>query len=573
MPARLFAFLTVFTLVIVPTPARSADEKKAGTPTVVIRLDSINNLIEDVKYIANLSGQKDKADEGLGFIKSIVDEKGIDKAIDFNRPLAIYGSINTDNPMESTGALLVPVADEKHFLDLLEQNQLTAEKGEDAVYTVNPQFSPVPFYFRFANKYAYIAAQNKSSVEKSNLLDPAKVFSSGKGLTFSAEFRLDQIPAEFRDMGVTLFETKVEEEKTKKIPGETEAQTTIRHKTIDEVTKQAATLIKEGGEIALSYNIDRKAGELKGEASFSGKAGSKLAAGIADLSKAKSLFAGLGASDSAMKLLAHLSLPEDLRKGLEPIVDDGIKEAVKHQTDATKRERREKILKALEPTIKAGELDALFNMSGPDKNQHYAFFMGIKIREGKQVEAELRDLVRLVPERDRHKIKLDAEKAGGVSIHRVDIQEIYDEKLRSILGDSPIYLAVRQDALLVGVGTEGLSLIKEAIKAEPKAAPQMELAISVAHLAPLIGLAERLHEKNPTDEIRKASEEAFGKADKKNDKIRITVEGGKSFRGTFTMSAPVIKFLGQLLSTEPPHPLFEERGKAEKKKKEADKDK
>src|SRR5262249_7167837 len=119
MFARMLTFLTVVTLVGMPASARSADKAKEATPTIIVRVDSINNLLEDVKYLGELAGQKDKVEEVLGFVKTTVESQKIDKAIDFTRPMGMYGTINPDNPVDSSGVLLVPVGDEKALLDLL----------------------------------------------------------------------------------------------------------------------------------------------------------------------------------------------------------------------------------------------------------------------------------------------------------------------------------------------------------------------------------------------------------------------------------------------------------------------
>src|SRR5260370_33061151 len=119
MFARMLTFLTLVTFVGAPAAARSADAAKNATPTIIVRVDSINNLLEDVKYLGELAGQKDKVDEGLKFVKSNVEDQKIDKAIDFTRPLGMYGTLNPDNPLESNGVVLVPVVEEKGLLDLL----------------------------------------------------------------------------------------------------------------------------------------------------------------------------------------------------------------------------------------------------------------------------------------------------------------------------------------------------------------------------------------------------------------------------------------------------------------------
>src|SRR5438132_7117244 len=249
MFARILTFLTVLTFVGAPATARSADAKSSA-PTIVVRLDSINNLLEDVKYLVEVAGQKDKAEESLKAFQTAVEDQKIDKAIDFTRPLGMYGTLNADNPLDSIGVLLVPVADEKGLLDLLGNFQLTPEKGDDGVYTVQAPFPPIPIYIRFANKYAYIAAQNKAAVAKESILDPGKVFAAGKTATLSAQFRLDQIPDEMKKMAISQLDEHLNSEKQKEIPGENKTQTEFRRKMIDAMGQRMARVIQEAGELS-----------------------------------------------------------------------------------------------------------------------------------------------------------------------------------------------------------------------------------------------------------------------------------------------------------------------------------
>ena len=172
MFARILTFLTVLTFVGAPATARSADAKSSA-PTIVVRLDSINNLLEDVKYLVEVAGQKDKAEESLKAFQTAVEDQKIDKAIDFTRPLGMYGTLNADNPLDSMGVLLVPVADEKGLLDLLANFQMTAEKGEDGIYIVQAPFPPIPIYIRFANKYVYATFRDKDAIDLAKLLKAA----------------------------------------------------------------------------------------------------------------------------------------------------------------------------------------------------------------------------------------------------------------------------------------------------------------------------------------------------------------------------------------------------------------
>jgi hypothetical protein len=569
MFARMLTCLTVITLVGAPAPVRSDDTAKDAAPSFVIRIDSIDNLIEDAKYLAEVAGQKDKAEEGLGFVKATIEAQKIDKIVDFSRPIGMYGKVNAKDFTQSSAVLLVPILDEKPLLELLGQIGMAPEKGEDGIYSISPPFPPIPVHFRFANKYAYITAQNKEGVAKNSILDPAKVLSSDKANTFSASFRLDQIPDDLKKMAISQLEDGIDKEKKKVVPGESKVETEVRTKFIDVFTKHLTHLINDAAELGLSFNIDRKEGKLSGDMTFSGKPGSELAKEIADAGKTESLFGGLVGSKAAVNLLMHPSLPKDLVDGLAPAIDIGFKESQEKEKDPAKRDMAEKIFKAIEPTLKSGELDLALSWRGPSKENHYTFLGALKLKEGDKVEQAFRDLAKIAPAKDQEKIHLDAEASGDVNIHKFDVQGDFDEKTRAMLGKHPIYVAFRSDAAFVSGGANGLHAIQEALKAEPKAAPTGLIEISMAHLAPLI--IAQAGQKDP-EEIKKVIQEVF-KGD--NDKIRLTFEGGKALKGTFDMSAAVIKF-GATMGTSA-HATFKEVGKeikpTKKPKKEKEKDK
>ena len=45
---------------------------------------------------------------------------------------------------------------------LLESLNVKAEKGDDGAYTVTPEQLPLPIYFRFAHKYAYVTVRDRN---------------------------------------------------------------------------------------------------------------------------------------------------------------------------------------------------------------------------------------------------------------------------------------------------------------------------------------------------------------------------------------------------------------------------
>ena len=270
--------------------------------------------------------------------------------------------------------------------------------------------------------------------------------------------------------------------------------------------------------------------------SLSGKDGSKLATNLKELGETKSIFGGLFSKDAAVSGLMHATLPESIRKALAPLVDESARKELEKEKDPTKREQAEKFFKAVEPAIKAGELDVAGTMRGPNKQGHYTIVAGVKLKSAKNIENILRDVFNQLPEKDRAEFKLDAESSGETKIHRVDVKNTDPEAAR-LFGSKPVYFAFRSDAVLVGAGADGLTALKDALKVEPKTAPPVLVELSLAHLAQALAKDQKA--------APYAAKAAF-KDDPDGGKIRVAVEGGTSLKIRMEMKTNVIKFFSLL---------------------------
>src|SRR5262249_50903753 len=142
-------------------------------------------------------------------------------------------------------------------------------------------------------------------------------------------------------------------------------------------------------------------------------------------------------------------------------------------------------------------------------------------------------------------IHLDAETAGGVKVHRLDAQKQFDEKSKKLYGDNPAYLAIRDDALFLGLGENALSALKEALASKPATAPLLELELSLSRMASAIAI-DRMDDKGL---VERAAKEAFER-EKDGDTLRFRVEGGKALKLRVQGKAPVIKFFDELQKAE-----------------------
>ncbi len=531
MLMKLFLFLAGLGLVAAPSTAHAGADPTSFKPTLVVQIQSIDVLFADVKHLASLAGREEEAKQFDGLIKSKIGPKGLD-GIDTTRPVGLFGTIDA-NLTDSSIVLLVPIADEKAVLGLLENLNFKATKEDDGVYSVVPEGLPFGIYFRFANKYAYVTVRDKTAIEKKNLLDPAKVFSVKGADTILVSANIDQIPDVIKQIGIGQAELRLADLEEQKPAGETQTQQAFRVKAVKEVSRQVTSVIKDGGEVTLRLGVDRKANGLFGELTFTAKAGSELAANITSFAENKSLFAGLLSPSSAVKFVAHGGLPESLREGLGAVVDEFIRDGLAKEQDRQKRAHAEKLAKAIAPSLKAGTIDAAANLKGPGAGSHYTLVAGIELKDGDTVERTLRELLKELPQAEQAKIKLDADSSAGVKIHRIDAMKDYSEDARRVFGDNPFYVAFRKDALFVAGGEGSLDALKGALAAKPGAAPMLVIDVSVARLAALA----------KDQKAAPIAQKVFSGADKDQDRIRLSLEGGNTLKARFHMNAAVIRFI------------------------------
>jgi hypothetical protein len=534
MLKRRFFFVAVLGLAALSAPPRlcAAD---AAAPTLVVRVRSIDSLLADLKYLTSVAGRGDEAKQLDAQLKKAF-PKGF-QGIDSKRPLGLYAFLDADGVLkESKVVVLLPVSDEKTFIGVLENFNLKPAKNDDGTYTISADNLPVPIHLRFANNYAYFSALHKSPLDKDKLIPPGKIFSESYPELISASFRIDQIPDTHRKLAIGAAEVHISSVEEEKPAGETQVQHHFKVQAAKEITKHFETVLKEGEELTVRLDVNRTARELAVELGLSGKPDSSIASTFKALGSSESAFAGLLSADAALNLIVHGALPEPLRKALGPVIDEGARTGLEKEKDPARRAQGEKLLKALSPSLKSGELDAAVTLRGPGEGKHYTLVAALKLKDGNDIDGVVRDLIKGLPEDARKLIKLDADSAGDVKIHRLDVQQAFDEDARKTFGDNPFYVALRPDALLVAGGEGGLHALKEALSVKPGVAPPVELDLSLARFVPLMG------KKQKTDPAA-AAQKAFGD-DREHDKLHVRLEGGKALKISVKMDAAVLKFFG-----------------------------
>lgn len=531
MPVRCFSLLALLTFVGLgaePSRAIRAEQQSSGAPALILRLRSIDSLQADVKYLLKAAGQADKADQVDELLKVYIKDSGVDT----KKPLGGYGWVN-NLQSEPTFVFVVPITEQKSFVKKLDGFGYVP-KEESGVYTLAAPVGKPDMYMRFANSHAYVSNDKAAVKDATKLLAPGLVFDPADKSALAAMIRFGQIPKSLRDEIVDTVSSILELAKQAK--DETPAQEKLKTALINSFGDTLKQVLNEGNELALRFDVDQKAAEVSLDFSLSGQPTSKLAKSIGDLSTSKSLFAGALGYDAAMSFLVNVSLSDSLKKAVGPVIDEGIEKALKEEKKEENKVLAEKFLKVLTPTLKSGELDAAVTMRGPDKGDKYSMVFGVKIKDGAAIDKTFRDITKGLKKEEQERIHFDAEKIGTVSVHKLDVAKDVDKKMKELFGDGPLYLAIRPDAAYFAFGENALASLKEALNAKPGVAPVAQFEISISRFAKVMALED--------PDVAKAAKEAFGSG-KGNDKMRLTVEGGKTLRTRFTIKADVLRFFAE----------------------------
>ena len=100
----LFAFLLVY-------PSALPAQEKAKAPTLVLHLQSLDDVVADLRFLAEQVGRGEEAVQAEKLLKSLAGDKGLE-GLDTKKPMGLYAFLASD-VTASQLVLLLPVADEQ----------------------------------------------------------------------------------------------------------------------------------------------------------------------------------------------------------------------------------------------------------------------------------------------------------------------------------------------------------------------------------------------------------------------------------------------------------------------------
>jgi hypothetical protein len=531
MPLR--RVLLGFGLVLLGVPPLPAADVQTASPVLVLQVRSLDALAARFKFlIEQVTGQAELANQLEGLVKARFGADDLE-GIDPTRPWGLYADPSDDLPGFQM-VFLIPVRKEKAFLDLLDQLNIQVKKDKNGLYRLEGEQLPpgIPIGFRLAHGYIYLSALNLAALAPKQLVPPDRVFAARPQADLALTFRLDRLPQTAKDTVLTAVEAKLAELKEQAMPDETPAQQKVRAAVLDLLVQGFRRLLDEGRALELQLNVQEQRRQLSVALQLDARPGSPLAEELRRFGQQQSLFANLlrKGENTVLEVLGCLTLPEQLRTPLLQAVEEELQQAQQKAKSQEEQQTLREVHRLLKPNLQAGQVDGFLSLRHAPGNKHYTALLGLRVQNGRQLDKALRAAVARMSEKEQAAIHLDAGKVGDTPLHCIDGASRYDSKTRAFLGDAPICLAIRPDALLLAIGEGGRALLEEAVKSPPGNAAPLVLRFSMKELMPLAA-------KNKTE--RRIAHKVFSS---EPGWLELTLHSGQTLRLELNMDLSVLRF-------------------------------
>ncbi len=516
--------LLLLAAVAFAAPARADD------PTIEIRIQSIKNLLPLAPYLGGLADQAEQAEQGANLIQALAGKKGVIEGIDITRPIGAY-AVMTSAVIDSPIVVLVPVADETAFLNLLRGKlSLNPEKGDGDVYAVEVPNVPPTVYFRFHKDYVCITVHNKKSLDVKTLPDPKAFFAKQDAAVMAVAVHLDRVPADVRKTVLGQMELKFADEKAK--PETSPFEGKLRAIGLDALFDGIQTVSTEGRALNLRLTVDSKADDIGMDLSLTAQDGSDLKALFTDAAKRSAVAPLAATKDAVLSFAANLRVPEKFQKRFADAIDLALGEAMENAKE-NDREGLKRFFNAIEPTLKAGVVQVGGALTGT--GDKHALVGAVRMKSGKEIEKLAKEFAPFIPE-NQAKIKFDVEKAGETPLHQ--IVPPLEERAEKLFGkDSSVWLTTSDDLFVAGFG-EDSAAVKKVTQATATPSPILSFETGVGRLMPVV------ENQVKPEQMKSLLKDAF--ADGKvagNDTVKFLVTGGEKLTMTLTAKGRALKLL------------------------------
>lgn len=507
-----------------PPVARAAD------PVMVFQAQPVGKILADVRVITEKFGGKEALAKINDGITEKLGEKGLG-GLDLTRPILGY-LVNATDADTVGGIAIVPISGEKEFLDLLKRAEIDAEAVKDAkgLYALEmPEGAngdEKPIRLRFVGKYAYVGVNvEDAEMATGKLVAPEKIAFPAENSLLAVRTYAQRAPKDAAAKNQEQLKKAAEMIDGLPVPEQIkEAYAAVMKLT----TRMSEQIAKEADISDIRVNLDPKSYDLVIDTVIKALPGTTLAKDIADRKPTTNRFAGMLTPDTVFGFATKLPLfTPEIRK----LVAEGLKEGKKSLEDKIPEPAKaiaEAAFAGLLRTVESGSFDLALAVTGPNKDDAYGVNLGVSFEDPAAVEKEFRAALKGLPDGVQGFVKLDAAKAGTVSIHTINVGGFVPPDGQKILGDKAVVaIAFAPKGLYVSIASDAVAQVKLALAAKPAAAPVLKVVTNGKRVTDLIELSGQ--------PIPEESAAMFDKEDKQTTAMAVSVEGGDALTIRYTI--------------------------------------
>ena len=463
-------------------PSASSARAEPPVPTLEVRVNSLNRLVERLPTLGEAIGQQEGGRQLAGLVQALTDpEKGLE-GFDPTRPAGMYTAL-TAHVIDSPVVGLLPVRSETAILALMtEKLGLKPEPQQGGRYQVALPNLPFPVYFRFAHRYLYVTVMKPDGIEPRRLIPPDAFFPNEFTGLFTAVVHLDRIPKEVSRMVLGQFELRTAEAKDEAWLGPSPAQRNLWQLSLEAAADLLHLLIRDGKTVSIQLDINTKTEELLLHWSLSGKPGSPLAQALANPRDPSRVY-GITRDQPRAAATAYLNLgiPRAYLPAFADWFDLATEEFVARAKDSDKLGSR-LLINALAPTAKSGRIDLGLQILGPNDQGKYTILAGFLPAEGKRLEETARLILGSAPKNELA-VKLDHVKLPGINLH--ELRPLKHSADFHLFSHPAIWLATGESFFAVEFGGNGQHL-RDAAERKPAEPPVADVQFQILQLLPLL---------------------------------------------------------------------------------------
>ncbi|QDU22263.1 hypothetical protein [Urbifossiella limnaea] len=528
----------------------AAGPAAAADPAITFQTQPVGRILGDARaVVAKLVDEK-----AVGSINDAIKAKLGDKGfsgLDLGRPVLGYVHLPAD-PAKAVGVLVVPVTEEKAFLDFFERLTGAApEKAAGGMYTVPAPDPGVSIGLRFAEGYAYLAAGGKGNgpatvLAADQLVPTAKLLDPAEQSLLATRVYFDRLPKELRTQAREYIDRG--KKAAGMLPFPPELMSPVEKGLLEGLALGERWLkLSEGAtEATARFTLDAPAAELGVEFTVLPRPGSDLAKLLAERKATTNRFAGVLTKDTAVGFVTRLPF---FNKELRDAGTAGLDAALKATGGfgGPTGDLLQEALKGAKRTVATGEFDVAGSFRGPNKDGHFTGVLGVAFEDTKALEKAVKAAIDAeAPPDFQRVVKWNAEKVGGVAIHVIELGKLAGEGgflggPEKALGgpDAKVALAFAPKAAYGAVGPDAVAALKALLAAPPAEAPVLTVVLNPARWIKFMTKGEA-----PPREIEDVSK-LFGSEDRPITIVSLAVTGGNDLKVTGRLSLrSVIGFFG-----------------------------